>query len=937
MLALLIARYPGGVTADALSDELWGTDAPPTSGTGLRVVVNRLRERFGGTVDIAHEADGYRLIAEPHALDISQFDLAVDEAGGSSGADPQRTVDSLTEALGLWHGRPFQQCEASPALTSAITLLDQRRLDAEERLIDAHLQLGHADRAVALATDATAAEPFRERRWELLLRSLYAAGRHAEALRQVRRAAQVFGDELGLDLSPRLRGLETAILTHDSALEGSSGSGHGDVSDAARAATPISAPSPTPSLLPARHRAPVPASSFFGRERDLDRLAELVEDSPLVSILGPAGAGKTRLVAEFVAADPDVEQVWVDLTSASARAGVAAALAQQLGLRTSTDPIEHIAEVLSGRRTTLVIDNCDHSADTVAGLAEALIRRLSDIRIIVTSRTALGCESETRLDLGGLPNDAACRLLRNRAFGASPASAIELRDLDELAEQLDGLPLAIELVAAQLRVLDPARITERLRSSLAMLAAPRRTDERHRRLADTIDDSLVGLPDEDVELLEQLAVLAGPFTLDDVLDVAQERTVDGALSSIQTLVDHSLLHREQRRNPTFRLLSTVRTRGIERLSDRNELEQAQRSTAIAVARVADQYSPDLRTAREEIAVVRLASSVHHLAQSFETLCTAADLARAGALAIQMHDYSILRLKFEHFGWAERVLVTDGASDLVDLAELQATAALQAWADQRFTDGERWAAASLSTSDQRCTSPVFRALNAQFNLAAQQGRFDEAGGTLAELMSRPNFRDDDYEAVLTLGNLTLGLVHSGASEAALRAAIECLPIAERSGNASLLAWAQHAIGAVQSADQPAEAIRSYNESIRLAVSVDNLWSQGLAMSSVVSCLRRLDRTDQAAAMTVELIEHWSRARFDANLRHALSEAALLLLTMGQPDLARRTLSAVDGTEGAHPLSPTDVVAMTEARLQLGRLPVGIRMTRPLLDEVIDALR
>ncbi|MEM9201818.1 MAG: BTAD domain-containing putative transcriptional regulator [Actinomycetota bacterium] len=921
LLATLMASYPRGVSADTLSEQLWGSDAPPTAATGLRVVVNRLRERLGDDIQIEHEGDGWRLIAEPDQLDLVRFER-LHRRGEQELADGNApaAISTFTEALGLWGGRVFQQCEPTQVLDGRSVHLEGQRLDAQERLIQALLAGGDFDRAAELSSTATNAEPFREQRWELLLRSLYGAGRHVEALRSVQDARHVFLEELGVDLSPSLVELETAILNHE--LEPS-------------ASATAAAPGGTElRLARAAPRIPAPASSFYGREDELALLHRLAGEQRMVTVVGPGGSGKTRLVAEYVRSLPEIDIVWVDLTG-SPDGSVVELLAVQLGVRTSERPLDQVLDAIAGDPLVIVIDNCEDRPADVAALVESVMRYTA-ATVVATSRVALDCESEVRLELRSLDTDAARRLLRDRAFGSGEPWSPDAASLDPVIDALDGLPLALELVASELRVVGPDELAERVRRSLTPVSSTQRVDGRHQRMSDTIDESLARLSPPSASLLNVLANLDAGIGFEEatLLDPSGDREV--VADRLGELTAHSLLQRQQASPPSFRVLSTVRTRVRERLTDAETAATAARSVDVFSDIVAT-WSPHLRTEREVMAVRRIGASVAHIEHALNSALASGDVEKAAAIVVGMHDYSVLRLRYDHFGWADSVLALDAASSIDDAAELLAVAALSAWADQRFDDGDRLTAAAFEIAQQRGAAPPFRAFSAAFNLASQRGRFDEAGRLLSTMMHRTGFREDPYEAVLSLGNLTLGLVHSGLDDEAMRAAGECLPVAQASGNVSLLAWAHHAAGAAQSAARPADALRSFQESIRLSMTVDNRWSQGMAMSAMVSCLRRLGLIDEAADTAAQLIDHWRRAQFAAHLHHAMLEAVPLLVERRHLDTARYVVAAVDGEADVHPLTPSDEAHLRELRSALGSLPIGATLQRSLIDEVLVALR
>jgi len=231
-------------------------------------------------------------------------------------------------------------------------------------------------------------------------------------------------------------------------------------------------------------------TTFFGRAREKERLAELVRRVPLVTLTGVGGAGKTRLAAE-IAADSDGEVCWCELASLRSDESVAPAVASALGRDDAdADPAAAVAEAIAGRGVLLVLDNCEHVLDGAADLVDRVIHSEPDARVLATSREPLGVEGEQVIALGPLGPEAV-ELFADRArlavwdFELSDENA---DDVARICERLDGLPLAIELAAARIRSLTPAEIVQHLDRRFELLARPRaRGEERHRTLRATVD------------------------------------------------------------------------------------------------------------------------------------------------------------------------------------------------------------------------------------------------------------------------------------------------------------------------------------------------------------------------------------------------------------------------------------------------------------------
>ncbi|HET6664501.1 MAG TPA: BTAD domain-containing putative transcriptional regulator, partial [Acidimicrobiales bacterium] len=287
VLALLLCRAGTAVPVDVLVDELWPDVPPRTAERTVHAYIARLRKALPGGKDLLTTVGrGYRLAADPMQLDATRF-----EAQARTGrerltdGDAAGAVASLASALGEWTGPAYGEFLESPACAAEAERLAGLRLTALEDRIEAELATGAAAELVGELESLVRDHPFRERLWGHLLLALYRAGRQRDALDAYQRARSVLVDELGIEPGPELRRLEAAILDQDASLD----------------RTSRAAPAPPPGF-PLLLEAVGPA--FLGRGAELDRLrgmwAEAVDGhGAFVSILGPEGMGKTRLVAEI--------------------------------------------------------------------------------------------------------------------------------------------------------------------------------------------------------------------------------------------------------------------------------------------------------------------------------------------------------------------------------------------------------------------------------------------------------------------------------------------------------------------------------------------------------------------------------------------------------------------------------------------------------------
>jgi predicted ATPase/DNA-binding SARP family transcriptional activator len=529
--ALLID--PGAVVSvDRLVDVLWGNAVPSNPVNALQARVSALRRVLGREV-VENRPPGYRLAVSPDTVDAVRFARLV--AAGERAGTAHAAIEAYDQALGLWRGTPFADFEYEDFARSEITRLSELRDLAVEHRVDAMLALGRHDETVAELERLVIERPLRERHWGQLMLALYRVGRQADALRAFQEAAQVLGDELGIEPSKELRELEEAILLQDDSL----------------AAPPAAAASP-------RHNLPPRRTSLVGRDQEIATVSALLNEHRLVTMVGPGGVGKTTLAIACAEGRlsyfPD--GAWlVELAAVTDPQRVPVAVATGLGLATGDrSTLELVCDHLAERQLLLVLDNCEHLIDGVAQVADTVLRHAPHIRIIATCREPLGVPGEilwpTRplglsdVDEGG-DLGPAMRLFLDRARSAFPDFELDAagrRAVAEICRRLDGLPLAIELAAARVRTMSVHDIASRLDDRFHLLTGGARTLlPRQQTLEATIAWSFHHLSEEERELCRRLSVFAGGWTLEwadaiaselgDVLDL-HTRLVDRSLVSV---------------------------------------------------------------------------------------------------------------------------------------------------------------------------------------------------------------------------------------------------------------------------------------------------------------------------------------------------------------------------------------------------------------------
>jgi predicted ATPase/DNA-binding SARP family transcriptional activator len=650
VLGLLLLHPNRVLSSNDLIDALWRDNPPRTAPNVLQAHVVSLRRalRGGGEAIVARletRLSGYRLRVEPQELDSELFEAEVADAERFATGNPAAAVDDLRRALARWHGTVEAGGTESSVAAGAIARLEELRLGASETLAELNLRLGRA-RDVAADLEPLAREhPFRERFHALLMIALYRSGRQADALAAYRIARDALIDELGVEPGPELRALELAVLRQEPGLMGVT---------LAWAATPEVGPDAGASTAAATafHHMPSIDTSFVGRDAELTSVVELLGAERLMTITGVGGAGKTRFAmqAAALAIERFPGGIWfVDLTPVPDGERLPLAVAAGLGIAEQAGQgiAETVVAGLGDARRLLILDNCEHVIEPCARFAEALLEGAPGLSILATSREPLRLSSEVLWRLAPLDVPAgagadslsdAVRLLHDRAGRVRPGRAWTDADLAAMARichRLDGLPLAIEMAAARLRVLEPQDVLDRLDDRFRLLTDGGRTAiPRHRTLRATLDWSYELLDDGDQAILRRLSAFATAVPPAAVAAICGGPDID-AVEAVVRLADRSLaitmVGPDGRSR--FGLLDTVREYGrVQLRASGEEQDTGQRHlaywTAVATAAFErrhddrDQQADDLE---REVGELRLALDRAH------ALDDGSELALAGRL------------------------------------------------------------------------------------------------------------------------------------------------------------------------------------------------------------------------------------------------------------------------------------------------------------------
>jgi predicted ATPase len=625
---------------------------------------------------------------------------------------------------------------------------------------------------------------------------------------------------------------------------------------------------------------------MIGREREVVALQGMIEagSNRLITLVGPGGVGKTRLVrhvARAVAEQMAGRIIWIDLDPLDDPDLLLPEMAAFMGIGESqgSEVLDRIAEALAEGPSLVVFDPVDRVASGVAALPD-LLRKAPLLTILATGRAPIGVREEAvvRIEPLTLPEDGAAP----EAVASTPAVELFVDrlervrpDLDptgstlvaiaDVVRALDGLPLAIELAAAACRVIDPHQLLDRLAESISALeAADPSSSARQNTLRATMDRSAELLPEPVARLRQRIAVIAAPFHLETAEAVLRggERRGLAPLGirvdeGLKALVEASLLRRVGRRDrPRYSMLRTIRADALDRLERSGELLPMRWAHAYHFLSVAETAEADMPTEREPDAIQRLEAAHDDLRSALDWAIESGD----GAFGVRLAG---------------------------SLAEFWRT-------NGHHTEGRMRLQEALAVGGGR-PSHRRKALGGAGLLASYQGDYTLADKLLFEALELARAEGDDEGIAATLNWLGTNGYSAGHLDDSQEYIAEGLAIRRRLGDTGRIAASLNAMGGILHFRGDLDGAREvFEESLALKVGQGNENAIAIALTNLGLVERDAGITDRATVLFADAVAIWQRIGDRQRLSVGRHNAALAALDRGDLDAARRDLEAALAT-------------------------------------------
>lgn len=697
LLAFLLLHPRHTHSREKLATLFWGDVSDQQARHSLRSALANLRKELGGKLFLT---DRETIQINP---DVSIWVDALQFEKDAQAASKGEEIKDLQDTIALYRGDLLADFYDDWIL--------RERDHYRSLYLELLLQMTHRLRslseyasAIDYAERILESDPANERAHQHLIFCRLANGDRGAALRQYEECRRVLQEELAVEPSPETTALYQWLRQ-----------------------------APVKAIEARITNLPIPLTSFIGRAREMARVKDMLARSRLVTLTGSGGCGKTRLAIQVASdlVDSFNDGVWwVDFAPLMDEALVPQTVAKVVGVREAQNiPIsETLVNYLRRRKMLLVLDNCEHLVGGISRLVITLLSTCAELKILATSRETFDVPGETILRVPALtfpmsrhlsPGEKledyeSARLLLERAVAVKPDfdfSEVNASAVAQICRRLDGIPLAIELAAARLKVLSIEQIAMRLDDRFSLLSTGGRvTLPRHQTLRAVMDWSYNLLSEQEQAFLCRLSVFVGGWTLEAAHAICADIVPPaGAIDVIASLLDKSLVETEETGGEArYRMLETMRQYGLERLREAGQLEATRHSHALFFAELAEKAERQLRGAETHAWIERLETEHDNFRAALEWSLAQESpelsLRFAGALGIFWRKRGYLS---EGRTWLESMLARSKDAPPSLCARAMAPAS---WLERDLGNYER--AAELQEESLR----ILRAAGDQFRLA-----------------------------------------------------------------------------------------------------------------------------------------------------------------------------------------------------------------------------
>jgi predicted ATPase/DNA-binding SARP family transcriptional activator len=564
-------------------------------------------------------------------------------------------------------------------------------------------------------------------------------------------------------------------------------------------------------------RLPVALTPLLGRARELAETAALLDQTRLLTITGAGGSGKTRLALELAhrVRDQYDAVAWVDLAPLTDPELIAQQMLTALGIRElpTQDVTQVVIDMVRDRAALFVLDNCEHVVDAAAMTAEEVLLSCPHTKIVATSRQPLGVTGEQIWLVPPLSEEDAVQLFTERARAVAPAFQ-PTPVVAQICRRLDGIPLAIELAAARVKVLTVDQIAERLEHAFDVLSAGSRTLPRHRTIHETIDWSYRLLPPAEQALFRRLGIFGGSFSL----DAAEAICGEDVLTLLSALVDKSLVLFE---NDRYRLLDTVRQFAEEKLAQSGEEAALREQHARWFVSLAESLEPRIFAgASDPQAMLKLDDQIGNIRPVFDR---AGDPELVLRLVYALHWYWFAR---GHFHEARR-RITAALERGPDVDETIRVRAIVAAGHAAVWQGDFAAlrpmideAVSVLRTGREAAS-AWMLLGTSFAFAENDPEGAQHAFARAEELARKNGRDIALSLTLYWSGLAAQL--RGDLKAARAKFEEAFTVGEETNNPPAIAHPLTVLGHLALRERKLdEALAAFRRALDIFTAIDDRW-------------------------------------------------------------------------------------------------------------------